>query len=158
MFNLIGSHDTMRILTRFNGNKDLVKLAYLFIFSFCGSPAIYYGDEIGLEGRHDPDCRRCMIWDEKRQDQTMFGFFQKLIALRKAYDDFHLVDIKWLSTQSNVLVYQKGKLIFIINNNNDCVEIDLNRKVKDLETDQVMDVEKLAIKPYGYRIFEEITI
>ena len=29
-----------------------------------GAPCIYYGDEVGMEGGHDPDCRRAFPWDE----------------------------------------------------------------------------------------------
>jgi len=44
---------------------------------------IYYGDEIGLSGGEDPDCRRTFIWDKERQDRELLAFFKKLIQLRK---------------------------------------------------------------------------
>ena len=50
-FNLLGSHDTPRILTIANENKDRLKLLFLFQLTFIGSPCIYYGDEIGMTGR-----------------------------------------------------------------------------------------------------------
>ncbi|MGL4911415.1 MAG: glycoside hydrolase family 13 protein, partial [Romboutsia sp.] len=53
-FNLLGSHDTTRILTFANGNEDRFKLAYLFMFTQSGCPCIYYGDEIGMEGKQSP--------------------------------------------------------------------------------------------------------
>ena len=34
------------------------------LFTMPGSPCIYYGTEIAMEGGHDPDCRRCMPWEE----------------------------------------------------------------------------------------------
>lgn len=60
-FNLLGSHDTIRIKRRLDENVDRVKLIYLLMFLSAGAPNLYYGDEIGLTGDHDPDNRRCMI-------------------------------------------------------------------------------------------------
>ena len=30
--------------------------------TYVGAPVIYYGDEIGMEGAADPDCRRAFPW------------------------------------------------------------------------------------------------
>jgi len=115
MFNLVDSHDTMRILTRVNGNVDLIKMSYLFIFTFPGSPAIYYGDEIGLEGKEDPDCRRCMIWDSKRQNHDLFRFFQKIIQLRKQYPQFQSTNFSWIPSNEGILAYQKDDMLIYMN-------------------------------------------
>ena len=50
-----------------------------------GMPFIYYGDEHGMTGGEDPDCRRGMLWDEDKQDQEMFAYYKKLIQIRKEY-------------------------------------------------------------------------
>ncbi|EAM8910510.1 DUF3459 domain-containing protein, partial [Salmonella enterica] len=84
-FNLLDSHDTPRLLTLCEGDQRKMKLAALFQFSYMGAPCIYYGDEIGLDGDHDPGCRKCMEWDEAKQDRELFTFYQKLIALRHAH-------------------------------------------------------------------------
>jgi glycosidase len=163
MFNLIDSHDTMRILHRANQNKDIVKLAYLFIFSFCGSPAIFYGDEVGLDGGKDPDNRRCMIWDEQRQDKDLFAFFKRLITLRKSFCSFSHIDIKWLYTRDNILIYQKDDIFFIMNNNNQDVNIVLPRVMKhqnyiDLYLDEKISLDEvITIKNYGFSILKNET-
>ena len=56
--NLLDSHDTPRFITCARGDESALRLATLFMFTYPGAPCIYYGDEIGLDGRHDPDCRR----------------------------------------------------------------------------------------------------
>ncbi|MDR0314086.1 MAG: glycoside hydrolase family 13 protein [Treponema sp.] len=84
-FNLLDSHDTDRVLTRARGDKLALKNAFTMLFLFPGSPSIYYGTEIGMEGGGDPDCRRPMIWDENLQDRELFSFFQNLIKFRKQY-------------------------------------------------------------------------
>jgi glycosidase len=160
MFNLVSSHDTMRIMTRCENDVNKVKLTYLFIFSFCGSPAIYYGDEIGMQGDHDPDNRRCMLWDNSQQNQLLLSFFKKLIWLRKSYMDFKLVDITWHHAKNQVLIYQKGSIFFIINNNENELIITLpqvirNKALTDLETDVILPKsETMVIPSYGYRILK----
>lgn len=82
-FNLIGSHDTARILTECGGDMDKVKQIFTVLLSFIGTPCIYYGDEIGMSGAQDPGCRECMKWNEEEQNKDMFSHVQKMIQLRK---------------------------------------------------------------------------
>jgi len=85
MFNLLGSHDTARPMTVVKGDVASVKLMATVQFTFEGAPCIYYGDEIGMEGGKDPDCRRCYPWDKPElQNRELFAYYQKLIAIRKA--------------------------------------------------------------------------
>ncbi|MBW7476806.1 alpha-glycosidase [Paenibacillus oenotherae] len=85
-FNLLGSHDTVRLLTLCKNDKRMMKLAVLFQFTIAGAPCIYYGDEIGLDGEFDPDNRKCMEWDTSKQDRELFAFHQHVIALRKQHE------------------------------------------------------------------------
>lgn len=82
MYNLIDSHDTERFLYLCREDKTLLKLAVAFQILFPGSPAIYYGDEVGMTGDNDPDCRRCMEWEENA-DKDVKNWYQKMIQLRK---------------------------------------------------------------------------
>ena len=77
LLNILDSHDTKRLLTQCQGNKELFKLAVLFQMTYIGVPCIYYGDEVGMEGLDDPDCRRTMIWDENSQDRDILNFYKK---------------------------------------------------------------------------------
>ena len=63
MYLPLGTHDTERILSRMGNNLDKTRLAFLFQFAYPGAPAIYYGDEVGLVGGKDPDCRGAFLWD-----------------------------------------------------------------------------------------------
>ncbi|MGI6768939.1 MAG: glycoside hydrolase family 13 protein [Bacilli bacterium] len=152
MYNLIDSHDTMRMLHRVGENKEILKLAYVFLFAFTGSPSIFYGDEIGLTGAHDPDCRRCMIWDEKEQDLELLSFFKKLIQIRKTNPDFQDVDLTWLSKNDNCLVFQKQNTIIIINNSDKPREFAFEYNLLDMV--QETKVEQVHVQPYGYRILK----
>lgn len=82
-FNLLDSHDTPRLLTLLNGDKDLLKIAVTLLFTYIGVPCVYYGDEVGMEGAHDPDCRRTFPWDENEWDKDLRAHYQQLIKLRR---------------------------------------------------------------------------
>lgn len=81
-FNLVGSHDTPRVLTLCNEDERRVKLIYTLLYTFMGSPCMYYGDEIGLTGDQDPGCRKCMEWDSSKQNRDILQHVKKLITLR----------------------------------------------------------------------------
>jgi cyclomaltodextrinase len=82
--NLLDSHDTPRFISLAGGDVASLRLAALIQMMLPGAPCIYYGDEMGLEGREDPDCRRAYPWDPARQDRSMRDFYAGLIALRHA--------------------------------------------------------------------------
>jgi glycosidase len=83
-FNLLGSHDTPRFLTLAGGDRRAVSLGALLLFTFPGTPSIYYGDEVGLAGGRDPDCRRAFPWhDADSWDSEILDTYRSLIALRR---------------------------------------------------------------------------
>jgi alpha-glucosidase len=82
-FNLLGSHDTSRILTALGDDTSYLKLAVTALFTYIGVPCIYYGDEVGLAGGDDPDCRRTFPWNENDWNDDLLNHYKKLIALRK---------------------------------------------------------------------------
>ena len=82
-FNLIGSHDTPRVMTECKDHVARSKLLHALLLTFPGSPCIYYGDEIGLTGEIDPGCRKCMVWDESQQNLELHSQIKQLISLRK---------------------------------------------------------------------------
>ncbi|OQY26429.1 MAG: hypothetical protein B6244_13570 [Candidatus Cloacimonetes bacterium 4572_55] len=120
--NLTGSHDMDRLLSSFinpdreldkdnragdgydarppcqidPGVRDKVKLFYLFQMTYVGAPMIYYGDEVGMYGADDPDCRKPMLWDDlkyengDRPDVNLREFVKNLIAIRKSSKAFSI--------------------------------------------------------------------
>lgn len=121
-FNLLGSHDTVRLLTLCEGSLDRLKLAYLFQLTFTGVPCIYYGDEIGIDGEYDPGNRKCMEWDPKKQNLELLAFFQRIISLRHNYAALQTGTLNFLMDleNDNNLIYERrdGKDHFLILINN----------------------------------------
>ena len=83
LWNLIGSHDTPRILHLCGEDKRRHRLAAALQLLGPGMPMIYYGDEVAMTGAKDPDCRRGMLWDPKRQDGEMLRWYKRLLQLRR---------------------------------------------------------------------------
>jgi glycosidase len=82
--NLLDSHDTPRMVTLASEDIPSFKLAALLKMTFPGAPCIYYGDEVGLNGGHDPDCRKTFP-DSQQWNQDVYQMYRQLIALRHQY-------------------------------------------------------------------------
>ena len=106
--NLLDSHDTPRFLSCVNGDKESLKLAWLFMFTYPGAPCIYYGDEIGLDGQHDPDCRKSFPWDESKWDRDLRSFVKNVIALRSKNPAFRRGDFKRLWSADGVYAFSRS--------------------------------------------------
>jgi cyclomaltodextrinase len=104
-FNLLGSHDTPRFRTLAKGDTSAYRLATLFQMTYPGAPSIYYGDEIGLEGKHDPGCRGAFPWDESQWDRDLHGYVQRCIALRRVHPALRQGDFAWLFAGQGVVAY-----------------------------------------------------
>jgi cyclomaltodextrinase / maltogenic alpha-amylase / neopullulanase len=83
MMNLLGSHDTSRILTECGGDARLARLAAMVQFTWVGAPIVYYGDELGMAGGRDPENRRGMRWDLATDDNPFLSLYRSLSGLRR---------------------------------------------------------------------------
>lgn len=108
-FQLLGSHDTARLLTLCGGDEARMKLAVLFQFTYIGAPCIYYGDEIGMSGENDPDNRRCMVWEPEAQNRELFAFYRDMIALRRSHGALRGGGIRFLHAPAGgrTLAYER---------------------------------------------------
>ena len=125
MFNLLDSHDTMRLITRCENNEDIFYQELTTLFTLNGSVCIYYGTEIGLEGGYDPDCRRPMPWKEiERGDyDSRISIMKQIIAMRKENDVLRCGNIRFIdSGNDRVLMFEKfndTKIVRIVLNCSD---------------------------------------
>ncbi|WP_432759194.1 alpha-amylase family glycosyl hydrolase [Escherichia coli] len=67
MFNQLDSHDTARFKTLLGRDIARLPLAVVWLFTWPGVPCIYYGDEVGLDGKNDPFCRKPFPWQVNNQ-------------------------------------------------------------------------------------------
>lgn len=106
-FNLLGSHDTPRILTIVGENSALSTIATTLLMTYPGVPCIYYGDEIGMTGGADPECRRCMDWNPKRWFREPRPLYRMLIRLRRTAPALRYGGYQLLYAAGDTLAYQR---------------------------------------------------
>jgi glycosidase len=104
--NLLASHDTARLISIAGGDRASVELATLLLLTFPGAPSIYYGDEVGLPGRLDPDSRRGFPL-EAHWESDVLDYHRKLIALRLAYPALRTGDYHVLLAEGTVYVFAR---------------------------------------------------
>ena len=103
--NLLDSHDTPRFISMAGGDASAMRLGAMVQMTLPGAPCLYYGDEVGLPGRHDPDCRRGYPWDPARQDGRLRDFYRGLIALRRSEPVLRRGRFEVLCAQGSVVAY-----------------------------------------------------
>jgi len=115
--NQLDSHDTMRFITMLGGDEKKMRMAAVMLFTFVGTPCLYYGTELGLEGQKDPDNRRCFPW-EHVTSSTWLPFYKALIKARRdnpewqkgsftilSYSDEHIAYARKLDDNVSIVVF-----------------------------------------------------
>lgn len=105
--NLLDSHDTARFLSLLNGDRQLMQTAVTLLFTYIGTPCVYYGDEVGMEGGPDPDCRRCFPWDSTEWDHLLHDHYRRMIRLRKTHPALRRGDIHTLYAGEHSYVFAR---------------------------------------------------
>ncbi len=144
LMNIIGTHDTPRILTvlgaqpvdfqqtrvqksqfklslkaRRQGQRKLA-LAVLIQFAMPGSPCIYYGDEAGMEGFEDPFNRGAYPWG--KENREIAGFYQKVCDVYDSTPALKAGDFQFISAEDGLLIFdrrQEGNIVRIVINRED---------------------------------------
>ncbi len=125
--NLLGTHDTPRILTAlvddFQGSRfeqarrflsrnqyitaqERLLMASFLQYMLPGSPSLYYGDEAGMEGHKDPFNRRTYPWG--RENRELLMHFKRLGQLRRNYEALCLGDIQFEQAGDSRLAFKRS--------------------------------------------------
>ncbi len=163
MWNLVDSHDTVRFATECESDEKRIILATAFQFAYIGTPYIYYGGEIGMEGGPDPDCRRCMIWDEKEQNRDLYNTFKQLISIRKDNKTLVYGEYNSIYHTNNVIGFKRfdeQATIYAFFNNNDettTIGCPLEGEYLNLYTRKTTVFSgKIDMEPMSFYILKEI--
>ena len=125
--NFLSTHDTPRILTLLGGDptpadkaeraaarlspagRELARrrlmLGALLLYTFPGSPTVYYGDEAGMEGYEDPLNRRAFPWGA--EDEELLRWYRKLGQLRGGRPSLQRGDICYLYADGSGLALRR---------------------------------------------------
>ena len=129
LMNILGTHDTMRILTVLSGanfpegkyamshfslsEQDLelakkrLKLAAALQFTLPGIPCVYYGDEAGMEGGADPFNRVCYPWG--KEDEDLLTWYKQLAKIRKNHDCFKNGGYELVEAREGLYAFTRGE-------------------------------------------------
>ncbi len=93
---MLDNHDTER-LNSILPEEWQQRMAQTLQFSMPGSPCVYYGVELGMEGGQEPECRGPMRWDLVNDENEQLQFFRQLVEMRRKsralkIGDFRLLD------------------------------------------------------------------
>ena len=162
LMNLLGTHDTERILTVLGEGSEensrepnsvlarktmcpakrqiataKLMFAALIQYTVYGVPSVFYGDEAGLEGYHDPFCRKPYPWND--QDETILDFYKKLGQIRLEHNElFAEGDFFVNFAESSFISYSRKnkceEIIVAVNASDEPQEYHLHGKHVDLIT------------------------
>ena len=175
--NLLGTHDTPRILTAlvddFDGSREekavrrlspqlfavaqeRLMMASVLQYTLPGSPSLYYADEAGMEGYQDPFNRRTYPWG--RENRKILEHFCMLGNLRKQYDALRLGNISFFCAVDQKLGYTRThgtqKLRICVNRSDENWEIPAGKVVLEHNL-QTVAPTWLTLAPMGYCILED---
>ena len=127
--NVLGSHDTPRLRTVLGDDPTGVRLATLIQMTLPGSPCLYYGDEIGLAGGNDPDCRRAFPWDEGVWDHDLRAFVRDLVHVRAGEPALRTGQVNVVAAAGPAMAFERRldgtRLIVAVNAGEDPARLDL---------------------------------
>ena len=175
--NLLGTHDTPRILTvlvdDFNGTReemskrrlsrhqfdiayDRLLMASFLQYTLPGSPSLYYGDEAGMEGGKDPFNRRTYPWGYENME--FVEHFKRLGRLRREHPAFRYGDIQFFQAGDRHVGFTRsyeGRTYRVYcNRDADPWQIPANRLVAGYNL-QIVAPDWLTLGPRGYCITED---
>lgn len=181
LMNILGTHDTIRILTNLAGTRldnapkemmaraklndvqykhgcKLLKIAAVLQYTMFGFPCVYYGDEVAMEGYKDPFCRCCYPWGE--ENKLMLDFYRRLGELRTltvfSDGDFHqLVAEKGVYAFERVDPQTETSAIVAVNRGGDSYNLYLGGIYEDMFTGRKYS-ENCNLLPNGYVILKKL--
>ena len=157
LMNLLGSHDTERILTMLGDREEeklpyekragykmsaasrkkalaRLRLAVGMQMTVPGIPMIYYGDEAGMEGYKDPFCRLPFPWGS--EDKSLTEFYRKIVKARRDEPIFREGSLAFVYADADIVCYERrdgdGKVVVLINRGDDEYEIQTVENGKEL--------------------------
>lgn len=125
LMNIVDSHDTIRAIYKFGGGQESVpqasladfdyelgkarlKLSAAFILGYPGMPTFFYGDEAGVYGSADPDCRRTYPWG--KEDKDLIAYYKQVMGVRNAHKQlFAHGDVNTLKAEGDIFAYARTK-------------------------------------------------
>lgn len=207
MMNLTSSHDSPRTSTAlYNKNqyknnskpyanpnykidkpdaqtKVIQKMLLVQQFTYVGAPHIWYGDEVGMWGGDDPDCRKPMVWDDLtyetesthpdglernvdvvEQDMELLSFIKQLIKIRTSNPVFINGDMEFILADDakELLAYRRTMenveaiVLFNLSDQDQQIKLDLKHQYKSLLNNEIQESNNIHIKKESANVLLKI--
>lgn len=118
-FNLLDSHDVSRLHNNHEVTYEDYKAAVILYFTLPGAPCIYYGDEVGINGRVEDveGYRYPMPWKPGMEQSKYYKLYQRLATLKNRRESLAYGGLQFISSDDYVLVYARctdNEAVFVI--------------------------------------------
>jgi glycosidase len=112
------------------GDLASLRLALTFLLTYPGAPCIFYGDEIGLAGGHEPNCRQPFPWEESSWNHEIRELTRSLIQLRLARRELRWGDFGTLYAEAGIYAFRRSlgdaHMVTALNASEEVRTVDLN--------------------------------
>ncbi len=123
---LLGSHDTARFLHEAGEDRSALHLGTVLQMTLPGAPGLYYGDEVGMTGGHEPGSRGAFPWhDEESWDHEQLALVRSLGRLRGEHAALRVgaVDFVWYSDDAVAYVRShEGERVMVVVNRGPAID------------------------------------
>lgn len=133
LFNLLDSHDTDRLFHRVKQNPDIFFQQLAILLTMAGSPSLYYGTELMLDGGNDPLCRNCMPWSKIDS-----GYYDETINKVRGLISLRLNNPACLSNKIEYITHKDPRVIQYIKDGSVKVSVNASQHSYPLVTSQIL--------------------
>lgn len=176
--NLLSTHDTGRIFTVLAGKDGngmsreeraveslspaeyqkglrLLSAAVFLLYTLPGSPCVYYGDEIGMQGYEDPFNRRFFAWG--KEDESVRTFYQMMSQARKASEALRKGNILPCFSQNGCVAFfretDSARVLCVLNTEKHPISLSVSYQTILAQLRLKTDGKKITLLPYGCVVF-----
>jgi cyclomaltodextrinase len=105
--NFVGSHDTARLVNECGGSRRDALMVLIMNQFLPGVPVLYYGDEIGLTGGNDPDCRGTFPLVFSKEQKQFLAALEPILGLRKIHQSLSHGDFSVIESRNRTLIVKR---------------------------------------------------
>lgn len=170
LMTFIGNHDMLRFMNEPNANTTGLRLAQTFILTTRGTPQLYYGDEIAIQGGGDPDNRRDFpggfpgdarnAFTERgrtHDEQVVFEHVRRLTGLRRELEPLRRGRLVNLHVTEQQYAYarttDRQSVLIIFNNDAKAATIEFDVTAANLQNNTTL-VDRLQMNRFGAQVRE----
>lgn len=152
MLTLLGSHDTPRARSVLADDLVRLRLAALLLLTLPGAPSIYYGDELAMAGRADPDCRRGyppLLAGAGDEALAHRAFVRAAITARRDHAVLRRGDVSVAVATGRAIVLERtwagGRVVIAVNAGDAPADLEVGSVLRGVRRLEALDVGEATV-------------